>query len=70
MSIQFPASKSLCNDLAKASEALDGKKHHPSVVVFVFGLLGFVSCVFVCVFCCFLCGGFCVLVALFRSSTW
>ena len=26
MSIQFPASKSLCNDLAKASEALDGKK--------------------------------------------
>ena len=25
MSIQFPASKSLCNDLAKASEALDGK---------------------------------------------
>ena len=48
MSIQFPASKSLCNDLAKASEALDGKKHHPSVVVFVFGLLGFVS---VCVLC-------------------
>ena len=27
MSIQFPASKSLCNDLAKASEALDGKKN-------------------------------------------
>ena len=26
MTIQFPASKSLCNDLAKASEALDGKK--------------------------------------------
>ena len=26
ITIQFPASKSLCNDLAKASEALDGKK--------------------------------------------
>ena len=26
ISIQFPASRSLCNDLAKASEALDGKK--------------------------------------------
>ena len=26
ISIQFPASKNLCNDLAKASEALDGKK--------------------------------------------
>ena len=26
ISIQFPASRSLCNDLAKALEALDGKK--------------------------------------------
>ena len=35
ISIQFPASRSLCNDLAKALEALDGKKraltNQPSV---------------------------------------
>ena len=27
ISIQFPASRSLCNDLAKALEALDGKNN-------------------------------------------
>ena len=37
MSIQFPASKSLCNDLAKASEALDGKKIQQDVVNGLFG---------------------------------